>query len=1255
MTIRFNQIEHSSINLVLKIRRLAFSVDRLWLYSLRRIYYGPEMKAKYISELHQNHKFEQEYLQDILNFSDYINRGVYIINRANQDLDNFIKEYKSFNAVIAADSLKIKNVNHPVITNGDTLAEEQNGIIDQLKYNLNMFGSQGYKVLENIEKLRPIKFNAAKPLPHHFSYKDIFDNSPVSNQFMLREFVNAYNVTQSSLNEVNRWINDIVKNRNHKIIAGIAGTGKSHTIGYLIQEIDKRGDYTIFLNARSFDGDAIEFSRRFHNRLFIPEGYSLLDTLKRLNKFAKKKGRRLFIIFDALNETTTSTFGFSPIWGSELQNLINLVSGFSHLYFICTLRTSYIEEIWSIVPENIATLKGIPRFDDTLQMCKRYFDYYKIDAANLDTADLSIFTIPLLLDLFCKMINVDRAKQKTINLDGHTYHQIFESYIEQLVKDVTKRRNLVAKAAVYEGLHNCSGGFMQNIEATLPLKEFISSFDPAGHMVSKDKSIAQPMLEGNLVFIKEQNAPRREIVKHTQQLIGGYLLAQYLIDEYSQDAQLLASPEFLEKIVGNDPALRHQLRLDVLKFLVIMRPELINAVTEKTAFQEGWWYLYNGYDGNLPRLPNQLLANPLSLQISWYVFQISMIRWLDPDHAYNFKFIVRYLAQFDSWTSDINWAHYIYDNADLFFDFVESSTQNLVAEDIREDKELLSALLIALLTASTIRELRDRATVYLVRYGVRFPRELLDIAKLVVTQKDSYIYQRVIHAMYGAALTKQHDPNFIQDHLPTIAETIFRFQFAADAIHPIYDYIVIDSIKHLLDLAVYKGAWTASAEDLGHISRYSVRSLPEWISPSDEMKRQVAESDERNPPDPIRMDFAIYTIPRLIESGGYDLRPIAVANVLKRIYELGFKGEEDVPLHDGRFRSFYLGNNTRRNVKVDRLGKKYNWKAYFDYAGYLLQQGNLDVYKTFGDPSSGYNRLVDVEIDISLPECNYTISECFFNELLIPEGNRPVGWQMETKIEAIEPQLVREFHGVEYVMLKGVVEQRIDQGYEVRSFIMVESCFIKKSKDFERLKNEICPQIFNWNGDLNLSPEYDSGVYFGEYYWGDNQVAGDIEYYSVKTGRKIIKKRIIGPRDLFNDIFGFKSEDVGKEVDFTEEEFIIFKGEPTLIQYLNESRSKSFDGFSMYIPAVRMGKYLGLKAAPISGLILDSELHPCLITVDYEHELIKNEATYMRSDLLKKYLNDHGYALMYQNKQHSYDIDSSHNRSMKYVVWEGDN
>lgn len=63
-----------------------------------------------------------------------------------------------------------------------------------------------------------------------------------------------------------------------------------------------------------------------------------------------------------------------------------------------------------------------------------------------------------------------------------------------------------------------------------------------------------------------------------------------------------------------------------------------------------------------------------------------------------------------------------------------------------------------------------------------------------------------------------------------------------------------------------------------------------------------------------------------------------------------------------------------------------------------------------------------MEIDISLRNRTFTLSERFYPDDLIEQENRPENWQMEVKIKTIEPYLIREYNGHQYVMLHGVVD-----------------------------------------------------------------------------------------------------------------------------------------------------------------------------------------------------------------------------------------
>lgn len=113
---------------------------------------------------------------------------------------------------------------------------------------------------------------------------------------------------------------------------------------------------------------------------------------------------------------------------------------------------------------------------------------------------------------------------------------------------------------------------------------------------------------------------------------------------------------------------------------------------------------------------------------------------------------------------------------------------------------------------------------------------------------------------------------------------------------------------------------------------------------------------------------------------------------------------------------------------------------------------------------------------------------------------------------------------------------------------------------------------------------------------------------------------------------------------------IILDSEPSLSEYLWESDSGILKGFSEYFLSIKMGKYLELRSAPKTCQILDNQLDTAFYCVHFKDDShFSNDFNYMRNDLLKKYMEDHDFSLVYQIKQHSYD-ESSQNRMMKYSL-----
>lgn len=1239
--------------------RADFKITEEWFEKLLAITYDDEIKSKYIPDIHQSSDFQEKNLRDILDFTAWKHIFTDQIKVSHDALKQFNDSYRNFYQLLNRESINITNPDSSYIVSTDFLKNQIPSIIEFLSQLTVKYDKNKYSILDNINDLKEIPIDLSKALffkirkiEFSMSWSEFLDSRP-SDYLEFSMMFQHYDDACYSLYELNKILSDFKSHFNHKIIVGNAGMGKTHLSAFLINSIKHNNDLVIFLKPKLFSGDDINFEERLLQLLHVPSGYTLSEVLSGLNAFAKRNNKRCFILIDALNETTKASIGFSNIWKVYLQNFINQVANYSHLYFICTLRTSYIEQIWSVRPSEIIEIKGFNKYRDVEEACEKYFNYYKIRPTNWIIADLSYFKIPLLLDLFCKFLNEQREEWKEVNLDIHTYVKVFYDYIQKLIEEVQEKLNLQKVKPIVNGFARSADKFLSNNAAAISVDDFSDAFDEEDS-VTRDKSIARAVLEGYLIFIKDIVSKHVEIVKHTQQEVGGYLLAKKLCDDFPITIDLVNSRLFKEKIVADDESKHHQLRLDILKFLIALKPDIIKHLNDKNGIRLSWWYLYNGYAYNPDTTIEDYLLKVEKNEIIFEdILNASSKSWFDPVNPLNFNFIAPLLDKLDEWEYEKEWTFYIYNEEDFFHEFVDDNIRRIKNSDGSEfDYFKIVAKFLSYVTSTNIRELRDLATIYLLEFGKKFPLSLLELTEYSAELKDSYIYERLASCCYGVMLNLQNSEQYIEKDLPVIARCLYDLQFTEKPKASTYNYLVIDSIKHLVDFALLKNVIDLNEEEKRRIANYEFTPPYDWIPPSDEQLRIINQSNYRSYPDPINMDFGIYTIPRLIDEKKIGDRE-AISNIYKRIFELGYKSLEKADFDDERFRDFYWGNNIYGlEGKVDRLGKKYDWKAFFDYAGFLLLHKQLNVFDKNDSAKEHYERLSDVDIDISMPNLNYKVNTRLYHGNLLAEKASNPEWYKEVFINTITTFLEIQFDSDKYIMLYGKIDQRLNEEYKVRSFLITDTFFVKKDNQIEKLKQSIANKVFSWDMEVHYPLERLRHVYFGELYWADNFYEYESETISIPTGDSFKVKRIIN----FNDIMRFGRYDLGdegKEVEETHAEKLFFQSEATLSEYLWESEGKILKGHSEYYPSIKMGKELGLKAEPSNGKILDANLRDCYVCVEHKDKnFFSNEFNYMRSDLVRKYMSDNNLLLVYQVKQHSYDMDYQHNRSMMFYIIE---
>lgn len=490
----------------------------------------------------------------------------------------------------------------------------------------------------------------------------------------------------------------------------------------------------------------------------------------------------------------------------------------------------------------------------------------------------------------------------------------------------------------------------------------------------------------------------------------------------------------------------HQLKDDILKFLLIESDENSNIFRE---------YIDN------PTIKKFILItleteklNPKTLKLSEKISgkvrtknEVNEIlngfnsTFFNEDSPLNFNFIKTQLISIDNNVFEYTWTKFLYENFYAIEELVsEVMNRELIIQDL-ENKNLVLDFLIWTLE-TTIRELRDKTYLILLEYFEQNPNEIFDYVIEYSVSSKPYIYERLVSICYGICLINQNNDEFVNNILKENINRIFELQFGENPKNPVYNYIVIDCIKHLVDFAVFKGVFIVNEEDSDNYNNYRFE-LNNWFEVEGEDIEKVRNiylnwtmSDN---PDPLRGDFVHYTIPRLEESDHNKNTLTNIANIYKHIINLGYvpKSESlsNEELKFKRGESIYGVEG-----KIDRLGKKYSWISFFDYAGFLLNKGRLNVWQNEDSEfEKHYSRLSDVEIEITNPK-PIVYDMKLTNIDLFSHKNGTQDWVYRPMYYSVSDLLEKD----DFALLSGFINQRDTESYDSRSYLLINSFFDKK-------------------------------------------------------------------------------------------------------------------------------------------------------------------------------------------------------------------
>lgn len=1037
-------------------------------------------------------------------------------------------------------------------------------------------------------------------------------------------------------------------------ILGDAGVGKTHIACYICDERLNTGLPALFIRGIRFTSDQ-SIEEQLRSILDIPPSYSWNDFLQALSAAAEAYHTRIPLVIDGLNESTHNG-AFSNVWRSQLKGLVQEIAKMKNLVLITTCRTSYKRAIWEDNdPTNMVCPNGF-NSAEVKHAIEKYFNEYKI-VADPTTAPLAHFEHPIYLKIFCETKNPTPATEKTIFLGEQSLFEVFEEYLAKCNRAVCDSLDRDPSTPLVDTALNKMAGYLwQNHSRYIPFEELVEMIDgqPLEDLVlSRSKTHA---MESEGLLVCRDLGEVGKIVYFTYDLLGGYLIARYLVQQTSDDLRsFLNCEETVTALFSGDYETLHPMQDDISRCLAVLLPAEIgqflhNLSDNKTATDLSICALFE----ISPEYINEDCINLITRLFETHqnrepLLELAQNTVGNANHPFNASFWSDRLLELPMTERDLSWTEHVRQNTERFGTILErfetSCKSDQQLSDISMRRLNLLAEYIMWLLTSTVRSLRDKATRALYWYGRRYPKQFFDLVLNSLSINDPYVPERMLAATYGIAMARQHDfddASFAKEMLRLYGSQLFESMFKPGAPHSTTHILARDYARRTIDIALIQHSDLLTDDERKRITPpFTDGGIRKWGESEDK-----AVADFQRSLGPMRMDFANYTLGHLVKDRhNYDFEHSeykrVLSNILWRIYDLGYSldrfEEIDAWINQGN----QIYGRSKNGGKTERYGKKYSWIAFFELAGLRGDKMLLPDY--FDDA-----RISEADIDPSFPadpqEYNLVTRDLL--------GNRKVPykeWVSKNFVPDLIPYLkANQLCGEEgtWILLQGNLHQEDNQARrEILAFLQG---LIVKSEDSEEIAEGLKQDKIDTHSALFCPNDY--LTYAGEIPWCETFPKNSWEDVSCELGTVSIPTQQSAfhhngeslsdneRRESSSNIAGLigtdgeqmietqlraLSNEIRARIASAEQpEFKEFKVlAPIRENHWENSLSAIIAGRNIVVPSKQIAETFGLCGQPQSFNLFEKDGRCASLTFRYGQKLTDTQRfTYLREDLLKRYL-----------------------------------
>lgn len=772
------------------------------------------------------------------------------------------------------------------------------------------------------------------------------------------------------------------------VLTGQAGSGKSHLLGDFIQNRQSSGKYALLLLGQDFTEKSNVWSQIFKQLNLNNTTPNIF--LSALNSIGEMQKERVILAIDALNEGEGKS-----LWNNQLNGLIELVSQYSNIGLVISVRDSYqktiLEDLTEENKKKLCYIEHTGFEDNEFEAIQIFFPYYGLQLPSVPLLNPE-FSNPLYLKLFCESLNY---QGKTCVPKGHQgFNYIIKSYLEGVEKRICKQieqdigSNLVQRAAnviaklQLEDKYNLDYLTVKRIVRD----ELIDDIAESDAKRFLDYLIKENVISKNAYYGKDE-----EYVYFNYERIGDYQKANLILQNIHNKDDFI---QWLNTEQGKVLCNRVGYDRGVWEALSVLLPERFDfEVFEVLDCSKDWdwfeiivenlfWRLPETI--NLQKLRQFFKNNQYFHQAIWtdILYQLAT----EIDHPLNIRYLHNKLHSFSLADRDAVWTAFIALNSYQCLAIGRLLTwchKSSGQENIEPEALLLGAIAVSWLFTSTDKQSRNKHINALAHLLWNRLDIALELFKEFHTVNDPYVMEGILSAIHGAVV--------YSDNLSSLKELALEIDnqiFNKAETEEIYPNVLVrDYARHIIEYSLQKDNYSSSDIDLirARITPPYRSTFPDVLPTNEEIDKKYHSNGQKVIIHSMTTeygrgtcgygDFGRYTFEaKFHQWESYKLGNIINVDLLSNyacqmIFEqFGYDDEKHLKF-DRESRSRYWRRDD--TSKIERIGKKYQWLALYEILARVMD--NFPAFiDSYNDKSEcDYIRNLD---DFYLPKTQIKIS-----------------------------------------------------------------------------------------------------------------------------------------------------------------------------------------------------------------------------------------------------------------------------------------